>query len=170
MNHNERIAIFGSRVLEDGTPSGSLLRRTLGGLEAAKTMMSPGFFVTGGTSDERIPTEAAVMKDVLLENGIDASDILCDHDSKDTLASVLALHAQVSTSEHIFVCSDNYHVLRIVFLLFILGRKATPLWIVSGHTKTGVINWAYMWAREVVASVYDGVVLAWRRLTKGIST
>lgn len=170
MSSREIIAIFGSRVLKDGSPSGSLLRRTLSGIKASKSMEAPRFFVTGGSSDISIPTEACVMKKILSENGISESDVISDHQSSDTLESVLALHAQLNTTDRIHICSDNYHVLRIVFLLRMLGRKTSPLWIESGHFKTGMLYWAYMWCREVIAFVYDGILLAWRILTKGISS
>ncbi|WP_286262814.1 YdcF family protein [Thalassotalea atypica] len=159
MPDNICIAIFGSKVHRDGRPSGSLLRRIKGALEHEK--ISPGhrFFVTGGTQDSAVPTEAGVMTKLLMQGGITRENIIEDHDSTDTLDSVLNGVKMLPKNMKVVVCSDNYHVLRITILFRMLGIEAVPLCIESGRPATGTINWLYMWFRDICATVYDCMLL-----------
>jgi len=160
------IAIFGSRVLPDGSPSGSLKRRIEGAFIYGKLQPNPCFFLTGGTSDAAIPTEAAVMARLLQEKGISGDGFIQDHQSTDTLESVLAAASLLSKRVPVLVCSDNYHVLRITILLRMLGFNARPLWIKSGRQATGTARWGYMWFRDLVATIYDSLLLSYHLLKK----
>jgi len=160
------IAVFGSRVLPDGSPSGSLSRRIEGAYQCSLAQTQPYFFVTGGTTDLAIPTEAAVMARVLMAKGIATAQLIQDHQSKDTLDSVLIAAQVLSKQIPILICSDNYHVLRITILLRMLGFNAKPLWIASGRTATGNARWCYMWFRDLVATLYDSLLLSYHLLRK----
>lgn len=160
------IAIFGSRVLPDGSPSGSLRRRIEGAYLCAMHQQRPCFFVTGGTSDVALPTEAAVMARELKAKGVAQNDLIEDHQSHDTLASVLMAETMLSKQIPILVCSDNYHVLRITLLLRMSGFDAKPIWIASGRPANGTVRWCYMWFRDWVATLYDALLLSYHRLKK----
>ncbi|MDK2764562.1 YdcF family protein [Alteromonas sp. 07-89-2] len=158
------IAIFGSRVLEDGTPSGSLARRISGALDINETFGYGLFFVTGGSTQEGIPTEASVIKKALIDAGINQDCIVSDEDSTDTLESVYAARKLLPSESKVCVCSDNYHVIRISLLMRLLGIEAIPMWITSGRQKTGTINWLYMWFRDLIATFYDVTLILGRKL------
>lgn len=160
------IAIFGSRVMPDGSPSGSLRRRIEGAYQCSLTQMDPCFFVTGGTTNISVPTEAAVMARELLAKGVTPTQIIQDHQSTDTLDSVLIAANVLSKQIPILVCSDNYHVLRITVLLRMMGFNAKPLWIASGRSATGTLRWCYMWFRDLVATFYDSLLLSYHLLRK----
>ncbi|RVU37096.1 YdcF family protein [Rheinheimera riviphila] len=161
------IAIFGARVMPDGSPSGSLSRRIEGAYQCSlRQQQQPCFFVSGGTSDLTIPTEAAVMARVLMAKGVASSHLVQDHQSSDTLDSVLIAAKVLSKQIPILVCSDNYHVLRITILLRMVGFKAKPVWISSGRAATGNARWCYMWFRDLVATLYDSLLLSYHLLRK----
>lgn len=160
------IAVFGSRVMPDGSPSGSLRRRIEGAYQCSITQMQPCFFVTGGTTNIAVPTEAAVMARELLAKGVALTQIIQDHQSTDTLDSVLIAAKVLSKQIPILVCSDNYHVLRITLLLRIMGFNAKPLWIASGRAATGTTRWCYMWFRDFIATLYDSLLLSYHLLRK----
>lgn len=160
------IAIFGSRVMPDGSPSGSLSRRIEGAYQCSLSQVRPCFFVTGGTTDLAIPTEAAVMARLLMAKGIAATDLIQDHLSTDTLDSALVAAKVLSKQIPILVCSDNYHVIRITILLRMLGFQAKPLWIKSSRQDTGTKRWCYMWFRDFVATLYDSLLLSYHLLRK----
>jgi len=160
------IAIFGSRVMPDGSPSGSLLRRIDGAYQNGLLQKHPVFFVTGGTRNIAIPTEAAVMARILISKGIAAEDIIQDTESTDTLDSTLVAAKVLNKQIQILVCSDRYHVVRISILLRMLGFRAKPIWIQSGRQATGTTNWCYMWFRDLIATLYDSLLLSYYLLTK----
>jgi len=152
--------------MPDGSPSGSLSRRIEGAYQCSLSQLQPCFFVTGGTSDLTIPTEAAVMARILLAKGITSNNLIQDHQSTDTLDSVLVAAKELSKQIPILVCSDNYHVLRITLLLRMVGFKAKPVWITSGRAATGTARWCYMWFRDIIATFYDSLLLSYHLLRK----
>lgn len=160
------IAIFGSRVLPDGSPSGSLSRRIEGAYLCSLQQNRPCFFVTGGTANTTIPTEAAVMARVLMAKGIASCDLIQDHQSTDTLDSVLIATKMLSKQIPVLVCSDHYHVIRITILLRMSGFNARPVWIASGRAATGTLRWCYMWFRDLIATLYDSLLLSYHLLRK----
>ena len=152
--------------MPDGSPSGSLRRRIEGAYQCSLTQRQPCFFVTGGSTKIAVPTEATVMARELLAKGVSQTQIIQDHQSTDTLDSVLIAAKVLSKQIPILVCSDNYHVLRITVLLRIMGFNAKPLWIASGRAATGNVRWSYMWFRDLVATLYDSLLLSYHLLRK----
>lgn len=152
--------------MPDGSPSGSLSRRIEGAYLCSLSQQRPYFFVTGGTTNIAVPTEAAVMARELQAKSVAPTQLIQDHQSTDTLDSVLVAANVLSKQIPILVCSDNYHVLRITVLLRMLGFNAKPLWIASGRSATGTVRWYYMWFRDFVATFYDSLLLSYHLLRK----
>lgn len=156
------IVIFGSRVMPNGEPSGSLRRRVQGA--AALAQNTAHFLVTGGRGSEELPTEAAVMTRLLIELGIDETHILADHASTDTLDSIdnCARIIRSLKPARVIACSDRYHVPRVLLLFRLAGVRAQGGWIASGRRATGSVTWLGYWIRDMVALVYDATIMLFR--------
>jgi len=158
------IVIFGAAVLRDGRPSPSLLRRIGYGLTAASQHPGAQVLCSGGIG--RVgPSEASIMKAVLLEGGVASDRIVLDEASLDTLQSVIAAARFVRQrrADGAIVCSDSYHLPRIRLMLAALGVPTA-----AGPTRHGLGGarlryWLRMHLREALAIPYDlGIVLARR--------
>jgi len=119
------IVIFGAVVRPDGSPSASLLRRIGFGLEAACEHSDAPILCSGGVCRPG-PSEASIMAQVLLANGVDPDRLILDELSRSTLDNVAAAVAQVEAGghPHVVACSDGYHLPRIRLLLILHGVES----------------------------------------------
>ena len=157
------IVVLGAKVNDDGTPSGSLSRRIDCALQTAQELSDPCFLVSGGSSRTNVPTEAEVMQSMLVKMGVSEGLILTDHESLDTLQSVekcASIIKQHGPFKSVNVCSDLYHILRIVTLFEMLGIMTLPGKITSGRKSMGTPKWIFYWIRDLIALIYDIFLLA----------
>jgi len=158
------IAIFGAAVRPDG-PSPSLLRRIGYGREAARAHPQARVLCSGGVGRFG-PSEASVMVERLVAEGVAAERLIADEASLDTLQSVAvaARWARRLGAPRVIVCSDAYHVPRIRLMLALLGVPTTPGPALPGTGGASLWYWLRMSLREAVAIPYDcAIVLARRR-------
>ena len=159
------IVIFGAAVLPDGRPSPSLLRRIGYGLRAAAAHPEALVLCSGGLGRAG-PSEASIMADVLLRQGVSPDRLVLDEASLDTLQSVIATGRFVRQRglDGAVVCSDRYHLPRIRLMLAVLGIATAPGPTAPGLAGTGLVYGLRMYLREALAIPYDvGIVLARRR-------
>jgi len=116
------IVIFGAVVRPDGSPSASLLRRIGFGLEAACEDPRAPILCSGGVCRPG-PSEASIMAQVLLAQGVAPERLILDETSLSTLDNIAATVAQVEDGghPHVVACSDGYHLPRIRLLLALHG-------------------------------------------------
>lgn len=121
------IVIFGAVVRPDGSPSASLLRRIGFGLEAAREHPDAPILCSGGVCRPG-PSEASIMAELLLAQGVAAERLILDEKSQSTLDNVAATVAQAARGGHPYVvaCSDGYHLPRIRLLLALHGVSTQP--------------------------------------------
>ncbi|MCZ6889526.1 MAG: YdcF family protein [Gammaproteobacteria bacterium] len=159
------VIVFGSKVLENGVPSGSLVRRTLGALAWAKDRrLQPTFVVSGGRGANP-PEEARVMRDLLIRFGAVRDDIVMDTDSTDTLQNVINTSRIVRRlgATPVWICSDDYHVPRCWLLMHILGASCRPIFLSGSRLAVGRRRWARYCAHEFAAILRDAFLAIAKR-------
>jgi vancomycin permeability regulator SanA len=153
------IVIFGAAVRADGRPSAALLRRIGYGLQAARDHPHAPVLCSGGVGRAG-PSEASVMVEVLLREGVPRERLLLDEDSLDTLQSVAvaARRARALGSPYVVACSDGYHLPRIRLMLGVLGVRT----VAAARPGPPGDPWRHvgMALREIPAIPYDVVLVA----------
>jgi uncharacterized SAM-binding protein YcdF (DUF218 family) len=159
--------IMGARVREDGAPSDALLRRTRAALTLGRQSPSALYLATGGRHGGA-PPEGQVIASVLLEAGIEPSQILIEQESSDTFESVRAcarLLSKVPDVEQVVVCSDRFHLprCRLLFALFGVPTHRLAMPATMGNPP----GWkaAYFPLRELAALPWDAALALGARIT-----
>lgn len=158
------IAIFGAAVLPAG-PSPSLLRRIGYGLAAARAHPDAKVLCSGGVGRHG-PSEASVMVERLLGEGLAPDRLIVDEESLDTLDSVVVASrwGRALDAACVIVCSDAYHVPRIRLMLRALGVASAAGPRLPGRGGSSLAHWTKMSLREALAIPYDlALILAQRR-------
>jgi uncharacterized SAM-binding protein YcdF (DUF218 family) len=151
------IVIFGAAVRPDGRPSTALRRRVEGALAFGAGFAAPIFLPTGGVGRNG-PSEASVMRGLLVERGVATQRILLEESGTDTLSSARAVAQLLQANRWgapVFAASSAYHLPRCVLLLRLFGvpaRAAGPPWVTAGSRWT---TRAWWWLREAAALPYD---------------
>ena len=159
--------IFGAAVGADGTPSGSLSRRVTGALALARGIPSRIFLATGGVGRHG-PSEASVVRDLLLVAGVPPDDIVIEDKATDTLQSVLFCHAILRGRNDVSLlvpCSSGYHNFRCGLLFGMLGYRVRIERMPPELEKLGLWKWSRYVAKEILAVPYDATLLLVRMAT-----
>ena len=155
MSTRKTIAIImGSSVSADGTPGEAMRRRVGAALQLGDEFSNLTYLPTGGILPDRPCSEAEVMKNLLMEAGIDRQRIFVEGKSKNTLQNSInaaAIIKNMPVPDAVVVCSDNYHIPRSRILLYMMGISTTYRPMPSGRQALGWIRWAYFWCREAIA-------------------
>ncbi|MEW5733794.1 MAG: YdcF family protein [Thermodesulfobacteriota bacterium] len=162
------IVVMGAAVWEGGRPSKAMERRVSAAVDAANTMKNPQhpeIIVTGGVG-KHPPSEADVMRHLLVSNGVPDDYVICERKSTSTLESIINCSAIIKAKKlptPVMVVSDRYHQLRCSFLFQLLGIKAFAGYVPSGLPSTGLLRWLFMYTREIPAILFDSLLLLIRR-------
>jgi uncharacterized SAM-binding protein YcdF (DUF218 family) len=118
------------------------------------------FLVSGGLG-KNPPTEAEVMRNLLIAAGIPEARILMDPSSKDTLASIRNCAHIIAglPVARVLVCSDVYHIPRCRLLFRLLGVKTESAKVASGRAANGLLRWLFLYVREAAAIPWDTALL-----------
>jgi uncharacterized SAM-binding protein YcdF (DUF218 family) len=160
--------VFGAAVWPDGSPSGTLRRRTLGALIQAQGVSPRRFLLTGGQGRYG-PPEAVVMRNLLLEAGVSAEEIVLEDQAGDTLDSVLYCarilrgEGGAGNRERVVVVSSAYHVPRCCLLFRLLGMQVEAGPITRDRRVLGLGSWLHAVLRETVATPWDAFLIGIRR-------
>ena len=125
---------------------------------AAKLFREGGYdavIPSGGLGDHP-PTEAAVMKTVLMANGVPAEKIILDEDAKTTMDTArFARGWQATHPDYAIVAvTDAYHKPRTALALWASGVDARVLAVRDTEPRSISSQTLKMWAREAVALPY----------------
>lgn len=146
------IVVLGAAVWEGGIPSPSLRRRILYAIELIHRKKAGILILTGGVG-KYPPSEAQVMRQIALEQGIHENQIILDEQAKSTLESAIICTQILQENQwnNILIVSDYYHLLRAVLLFRVLGICAEG----SSPDKEGIgtsrWQWWYLHLREIIA-------------------
>ena len=146
----ETVVVLGCKVNGD-QPSQMLRRR----LDAAVSYLNDNSdalcIVSGGQGSNEVRSEASVMKDYLLAQGIDESRIYAEDQSTDTKENLLfskAIMEEKGLNPNIVIISDSFHQFRA---WLIAQKLELTSYAVSGHTSFWLVP-AYA-VREVLSLV-----------------
>lgn len=129
-------------------PSPSLKERLNQALILYQEGYVPYLLVSGGLGEGKKVTEAAVMRDYLVEHGVPADKILLESQSTSTYENLL-YSQQVMEAHHMrdaLVISHDYHLARAVVMADALGISVSPV-----GARSKVLFGPYHRSREVLA-------------------
>ena len=109
------IVIFGAAVRADGSASGSLRRRCENAVRYGDVEHGNPFFLPSGGIGRHGPAEALVMRDILVELGIEEQRILLECEARDTLESVrlcTRILRRRPDVGRVIVSTSSYHRMR----------------------------------------------------------
>lgn len=158
------IVILGAAVRKDGRASPALLRRIEGGRRLAEEHPDSPVFCSGGIGRYG-PSEASIMAERLLAQGLAPDRLALDEVSLDTLQTGLAAARFIRAHglAGAIVCSDSYHVPRTRLILAALGVRTLDGSVKAGPRQMGWGAWLRMRLREIPAIPYDGVLALMKR-------
>jgi uncharacterized SAM-binding protein YcdF (DUF218 family) len=157
--------IFGAGVRPGGTPSPTLRHRIDGALAWAAAHPQSTLMPTGGIG-RHAPAEALVMREALIEAGIDPDRIVAETKGRDTLESVRLCDALLRARDdcrRLAVCTSPYHQRRCALLFRLLGYDVVipPIPNARGHLSR--FQYARILLKELAATPYDALLLKTRR-------
>lgn len=149
------IVVLGCMIRKDGTPT-PLLR---GRLDKAISFWEKGgrranFIVSGGQGANEVISEAASMRQYLLDKGVPQAQILVEDQSRTTRENLLFSSKLMGEGKSGVLCTSSYHVLRAVMLA---RQQRLPLQGVGGHTAAYYLPAAFF--REYLAVVFSNKVV-----------
>lgn len=108
--------VFGAAIKWDGTAGASSLRRVQTAADLYKDKQIERIFITGGRGEGMRFTEAEVMFNVAIEEGVDPSAITLEDKSTSTWENLLYTKPFIEDCTSIVAISDGYHLARIRLL------------------------------------------------------
>lgn len=135
----DNAVVLGFRLL-NGEADTDLELRMVRAYEYASAHTDTPIVLTGGGKDPDMPSEASVMKRMLLENGIDEGRIITEDESEDTRENFENTARIVGQDSRIVIITSDYHIFRAGMC----ARKAgfsdiqceaadSPLWLLPSN-------------------------------------
>lgn len=165
------IVIFGAAVRADGSASGSLRRRCENAVRQGSAEHGNPFFVPTGGIGRHGPAEALVMRDLLVEMGIEEQRILLECEARDTLESVrlcTRILRRRPDIGRVIVSTSSYHRLRCTLLFRLAGFDCTALPTGSDRCYLGWSKWLRYVLKELLATPWDAALLLMHRFRRTI--
>ena len=103
-------------ALEDGRPTVDMMRRLSAAADYARKRPAATLIVTGGNGGGGMPSEAGVMREVLLAKGIGADRIAMEDQSDDTRANFTNVARMIDPANPIVIITTGCHMDRAVRL------------------------------------------------------
>ena len=145
----DAIIVLGAQVKPDGTPSLQLQWRIDAAAEAWKERECL-IVVCGAQGSNEPATEASVMRDELIKQGVAADMILMDEESFNTrqnIANAVTL-LEGHAARHVVVVTSDYHLPRAMAIAEDAGLEASGI---GSPTKLGLRFWLKNHGREGLA-------------------
>lgn len=153
------ILILGCRIKQDGTLTNLLKGRADRALEFAETQKEKTgkdiiFVPSGGQGADEVMPEAAAIRNYLVEQGVDESNILVEDTSKNTYENFknsmeLIRENGGNDESKIAFSTTNYHVFRSGLIAARQGIKAQGV-----GSRTKAYFWINAFIREFIATLY----------------
>lgn len=113
--------VFGAAVRGGEYAGPGILRRTRTAAALYKNGQLEKIFVVGGKGSGNTESEAAVMKQVAIDNGVSSNDIIMEDESTSTWENLQNVRPLLEGCDSIIGISDRYHLARIDFLAYKQG-------------------------------------------------
>ena len=79
--------------------------------------------LSGGITENNTVSEASVMQEYLIKNGIDSNSIILEDKSLDTVENINNCLNYIDPNSKVLIISSNYHILRSKMICKLLGFK-----------------------------------------------
>lgn len=122
------IVIFGAAVHRGGRPSRMLTRRVQAAYLLGRKLDNPLYVATGGVGQFH-PSEAAVMRRLLMRANVAQDRVIMDETATDTLSSVRAVRRLLDEHEFqgtVYVATSQFHMPRCMMLMRLAGFRPLP--------------------------------------------
>lgn len=148
-------AVHGVPDGEEGTtqavPGPGILRRVYTAVRLHKEGRVGKLFFTGGKGEGMPASEAGVMRDVALGQGIDSADITIEEHARSTSENLKFIRPYIQDCQNVIGISDAYHLSRIELLAYLQGWRL-PTYPAEGRTNVYFTVRSVL--REALALVY----------------
>ncbi|MDJ0900498.1 MAG: YdcF family protein [Xenococcus sp. MO_188.B8] len=161
------IVVLGAAVWKGSIPSPSLHRRILHAIELIHCQKASTLILSGGIG-KYPPSEAQIMRQISLEQGIHENQIILDEQAQSTLESAINCTRIIQENQwdNVLIVSDHYHIFRAVLLFRLLGIYAEG----SSPDKMGIgtSRWQclYLHVREIIALPWNIIKIGIFRIRK----
>lgn len=105
-------AIVLGMALENGKPNQDLLNRVRRAEEYLQAHPDSTLICTGGNKTETSPSEAEIMKELLMQDGVAEERIVLEDQANDTAANFRNTAKIIDPSEPVTVITNSYHMYR----------------------------------------------------------
>ena len=159
------VLVFGAAVRPNGRPSAALRRRIRIAAKWAQEHPRSIIMPTGAAGNHG-PSEAKVIKDALIAEGVSRNRIVMELHGRDTLQSVQLCHNLIrrrGDCERIVCCTSGYHQPRCALLLRMLGYRVVVPAIPIKRGRLSRLALARLVMREIAAVPYDFLLLLGRK-------
>ncbi|AQS87160.1 hypothetical protein AA101099_1088 [Neoasaia chiangmaiensis NBRC 101099] len=165
------LIVFGAAPLPDGQPSEAMRRRVAAALHFGRHDPDIRFLLTGGIARRQRrsgPSEAAIMADLLVRDGIGRDRIDLEPMARDTFDSARycgAFLRGIGYFGPLYICSSAYHLPRCRMLMRLSGWRTVA--VKAAPASSGRIWRAWYWRlREVPAMMWDAMLMVHHRLNR----
>ena len=110
MEKTDAIVVLGHRLLPDDTPSEDLKRRIARAVELWQETRAPVILLCGGLTEDRHRTEAEVMKEMLIADGVPQEIIQLEDQSRITLENMVNAYDILGPDRRVAIVSSDYHM------------------------------------------------------------
>ncbi len=155
--------VFGAAVHRDSTAGPGILRRVGAASDLYKEGQLKRLYLTGGMgSPFQEKSEAEVMKEIAIGQGIDPADIILEEESTSTWQNLRFTKPLTEDCESIVGISDRYHLARISFLAKKQGWGSLMTHPAPASTSTHFELWNVV--REALGIGYYSLPGSFQRL------
>jgi uncharacterized SAM-binding protein YcdF (DUF218 family) len=144
--------VFGAAVHRNSLPGPGIERRVATAAKLYKEGILRHIILSGGKGSQDVESEAAVMRDVAIADGISANDIVMEDQSRSTWENLVNSRPLTGSCTTVIGISDRYHLARIEYLASLQGFRG--LQTVPADMD---VPWTFeikSFSREVAALLY----------------
>ncbi len=163
------IVVLGAAVGPAGGPSAALRRRVAEGVRRLEAGAAPVLLLSGGKgggpgsgAGGGVPAEAEVMGDLALAAGVAEDCLVLETDSRSTLENARC-SARIMGARgwsKALVVTDAVHLPRALMAFRALGIDATGAAVAGAARDQPLWTWPYHLAREALALLWYGALIA----------
>lgn len=157
--NRQPILVFGAALKADGTPQKVLIARIKAAVAHGNSCVSCLYIVTGGNPKQGI-TEAEMMKQLLMQNGVYEDQIICEDKATKTIESVILCSALLKKmgflqkKTRVVVVSNAYHLPRCCWLLYLSGWRTHSVAALGSASRNFCKRWSWR-LREIPAIIWN---------------
>lgn len=138
VNNADYLIVLGHK-LSNNMPNEVLKYRLRAALKYSDNNPNTKLILSGGITKNNTVSEASVMKEYLIKNGLEADRIILEDKSMDTIENIRNCKKYIERNSKIVLLSSNYHIVRSKMICKLVGLNVkgigayTPIVILLKH-------------------------------------